>query len=135
MASAWFETTHRLRYNDCDPAGHVNNAVYSTMAEAGRTDLMLAAGVYRPDTPYAMVIVRLEIDFKAEMNWPGDVVIATAVSRIGTKSIHMPQVIRANGKDCAQALSILAAIDKQTRRAITLDEDWHARFAPWILPA
>jgi acyl-CoA thioester hydrolase len=135
MAEPWFETTHKLRYNDCDPAGHVNNAVYSTMAEAGRTDLMLAAGIHRPGVNYAMVIVRLEIDFKAEMNWPGDVVIATAVSRIGAKSIHMRQVIRANGRDCAHALSILAAIDKETRRAIVLDEDWRARFAPWTLPA
>jgi acyl-CoA thioester hydrolase len=135
MPEGWFRTTHKLRYNDTDTAGHINNAVYSTMAEAGRTDLMLAAGIIRPGTSYVMVIVRLEIDFKAEMNWPGDVAIDTAVARIGTKSIQMRQIIGSNGVECAQALSILAAIDRETRRAIVLDDDWRARFAPWTLPA
>ena len=135
MPEGWYRTAHKLRYNDTDAAGHVNNAVYSTMAEAGRTDLMLAAGIIRPGIPYVMVIVRLELDFKAEMNWPGDVAIDTAVARIGGKSIHMRQVISANGRECAHALSILAAIDRGTRRAIMLDDDWRARFTPWTLPA
>ena len=33
-------TTHTVRYNDQDPLGHVNNAVYSTFLEAGRTALI-----------------------------------------------------------------------------------------------
>ncbi len=135
MPEGWFATTHKLRFNDCDSVGHVNNAVYATMAEAGRTDLMAAAGLYKPGETFAMVIVRLEIDFKAEMTWPGDVLIQTAVSRIGNKSIHMRQIISTNGKESAHALSILAAIDRETRRAIVFDATWHARFAPWTLPA
>ena len=35
---AW--TTHTIRYNDLDPLGHVNNAIYSTFMEAGRTALL-----------------------------------------------------------------------------------------------
>jgi acyl-CoA thioester hydrolase len=135
MPEGWFSTTHKLRFNDCDLAGHVNNAVYATMSEAGRTDLMLAAGLHMAHESFAMVIVRLEIDFKREMTWPGDVLIETAVSRIGGKSIHMRQVIGSNGVEAAHAVSILAVIDRQTRRAIPLDESWHVRFAPWILPA
>ena len=132
MPEGWFSTTHKLRFNDCDSSGHVNNAVYSTMAEAGRTDLMVAAKLRLAHEPFIMVIVRLELDFKREMTWPGDVLIETAVRRIGTKSIQMQQVISANGIVTANALSILAAIDRQTRRAIALDQTWHERFAPWL---
>jgi acyl-CoA thioester hydrolase len=135
MPEGWFATTHKLRFNDCDSAGHVNNAVYATMAEAGRTDLMVAAGLHTSSETFAMVIVRLEIDFKSEMTWPGDVLIETAVVRFGGKSIHMQQVISSGGVESARAVSILAAIDRQTRRAIALDESWHTRFAPWTLPA
>ena len=88
------------------------------MAEAGRTDLMIAAGLKVPNEAFAMVIVRLEIDFKREMTWPGDVLIQTAVARIGGKSIHMRQTIASGAVETAQALSILAAIDRHTRRAI-----------------
>ena len=135
MRDGWFPTTHKLRFNDTDAAGHINNAVYATMAEAGRTDLMVAAGIYEIGASFAMVIVRLEIDFKHELTWPGDVLIETTVARIGGKSIHMRQAISSNGVEAAQAISILAAIDRQTRRAIPLDETWHARFRPWTLPA
>lgn len=135
MRDGWFATTHKLRFSDTDAAGHVNNAIYATMAEAGRTDLMVAAGMYKSAEKFAMVIVRLELDFKREMTWPGDVLIETAVSRIGGKSIHMRQVIASDGIDRAECVSVLAAIDRETRRAIPLDETWHARFAPWLLPA
>jgi len=130
MPSA-FVTTHKLRFSDCDMVGHVNNAIYSVMFEAGRTDLMQAAGIYSLDSSFSMVIVRIEIDFKREMNWPGDVVIETYVERIGNKSIHMRQVLRSIGEVRAEGLSILAAIDRESRRAIELDQSWRDRFAPW----
>ncbi len=126
-----FVTTHKLRFSDCDMVGHVNNAIYSVMFEAGRTDLMQAAGIYSLDSSFSMVIVRIEIDFKREMNWPGDVVIETYVERIGNKSIHMRQVLRSIGEVRAEGLSILAAIDRESRRAIELDQSWRDRFAPW----
>ncbi len=63
------------------------------MFEAGRTDLMLAAGLRVVGSPVAVVIVRLEIDFRHEMNWPGDVLIQTGIARIGQKSIHTRQRI------------------------------------------
>lgn len=135
MPEGWFTTTHKLRFNDCDASGHVNNAVFATMAEAGRTDLMLAAKLRLPHEPFVMVIVRLELDFKREMTWPGDVLIETAVQRIGRKSIQMQQVISSDGITTAAAVSVLAAIDRQARRAIELDQAWHERFAPWFFPA
>ena len=134
MREGWFATTHKLRFNDCDMGGHVNNAVYSTMFEAGRTDLMAASGLALMREPFAMVIVRIEIDYRHEMTWPGDVLVETAVARIGTKSIHMRQAITAGGALSAEAVSVLAAIDRQTRRAVVLGQEWRDRFAPWTLP-
>jgi acyl-CoA thioester hydrolase len=134
MLEPWFATTHQLRFSDCDAVGHVNNAIYSTMFEAGRTELMYAAGMRLLSGPIGMVIVRLEIDFRSEMTWPGEMLIETAVARLGNKSIHMRQTIQSAGAVSAEALSILAAIDRQTRRAIVLDQSWRDRFAPWTLP-
>ena len=135
MAECWFETTHRLRFNDCDPSGHINNAVYSVMFEAGRTDLMLAAGLSPVGGPFAVVIVRLEIDFRHEMHWPGDVLIQTAIARVGQKSIHTSQRVLSGGTLAAEGRGVLAVIDRETRRAIVLDDGWRQRFEPWTLPA
>ena len=43
-----FVTTQKLRFCDTDRLGHVNNAVYSVMCEAGRSELMQAAGLLEP---------------------------------------------------------------------------------------
>ena len=76
-------TTHRLRFNDTDRLGHVNNAVFAVMLEQGRSELAVEAGLPVESTGQALVIVRLELDFLREMAWPGDVRVETEVARIG----------------------------------------------------
>ncbi len=76
---------HRLetdiRYGDTDRQGHVNNAVYATLFEHGRTALFndhlgdVVTGGREP------VLVRLVVDFRRELHWPGRVTVATAVAR------------------------------------------------------
>ena len=133
--SVWHRATQRLRYSDNDAVGHVNNAIYATMFEAGRTELMDAAGIFVRGGPLAGVIVRLEIDFKREMSWPGDVVIESAVGRFGTKSVHIRHRLLFKDEVVAEGLAILALIDRESRRAVPLDDDVRAKFARWTLPA
>ena len=61
--------SHTLRYNDQDPLGHINNAVYSTFLEAGRTAFMQPLldehGRGRTD----IVLARVVIDYLRE-HWP-----------------------------------------------------------------
>src|SRR3954454_23475054 len=72
-----FVTTHRLRFNDTDRLGHVNNAVFAVMLEQGRSELAVAAGLPVESGGQAVVIVRLDLDFLQELSWPGDVRIET----------------------------------------------------------
>lgn len=130
----WHRTTHRLRFSDNDSVGHVNNAVYAVMFEAGRTELMDAAGVFVRGGALAAVIVRLEIDFKREMSWPGDVTVESAVARFGGKSIHIRQRVLSQGVLAAEGISVLALIDRESRRAVPLDDAIRAHFGPWTLP-
>ena len=132
--SNWHTSTHTLRYSDNDPVGHVNNAVYATMFEAGRVELLDASGAFVRGGPLAAVIVRLEIDFRREMAWPGTVVVETAVSRFGQKSIHIRQRCLLGSILTAEGLSVLALIDRESRRAVPLDEEMRARFERWTLP-
>ena len=132
--AAPFVTTQRLRFCDTDKLGHVNNAIYAVMYEAGRSELMDRVGLLAPEARRAVVIVRLELDFLREMNWPGEVDIESAVIRIGTKSVHVRQRLLVEGKIVSRALSVLAVIDTETRRAVPIEADWRARFEPWTLP-
>lgn len=124
-------TTHRLRFNDTDRLGHVNNAVFAVMLEQGRSELAMAAGLPVEGAAQALVIVRLELDFVAEMAWPGDVTIETAVAELGGRSIKLRQRLVCGGTETARALTVLVVLDHATKRAVPLTEAWRESLIQW----
>ena len=136
-------TTHRLRFNDTDKLGHVNNAVFAVMLEQGRSELMVEAGLpigtptandATPGPDQAVVIVRMELDFLAEMTWPGDVRIETEVARLGNRSFQMRQRLIFGQTLAGQALTVLVVMDRAARRAVPIDP-WRASLARWFTPS
>lgn len=114
----WTEVT--LRYVDEDPNGHVNNAVFATMLESGRVGLLFPEGRCVAGPEYAVVIVRLVLDFLTEMHYPGTVAIGTRVERIGRTSLTLGQGIF-QGPVCAGvAETVLVLIETKTRRPAAL---------------
>ena len=122
-----------LRSRDTDRQGHVNNAVYATFFEIGRVDIL-----FDPAHPVApaggqFVIVRLTIEFRRELLWPGAVEIGTGITRIGTKSVGVEQVLYRDGEIAAAAESVLAIMDDRTRRAIEIPDATRVALERWLL--
>lgn len=109
------------RYGDTDLNGHINNAAFLTYLETGRIQFLL-----NPDDPLAppnhgFAIVRLVMDFRAEMRWGTGVEIGMAVPRIGRTSFTVHQAIF-QGESCsATAESVLVLLDLQTRKAAPIE--------------
>ena len=131
---AAFVTTHRLRFNDTDALGHVNNAVFAVMLEQGRSELALEAGMPIRGTTQSIVIARLELDFVREMVWPGDVQIETEVLRLGGRSFTLGQRLVHGGEVCARAQTVLVVLDRGTGRAAAIDP-WRESLVRWQAPA
>ena len=117
----------KLRYNDTDRQGHVNNAVFATMLEAGRVSFL-----YNPADPIvepggSFVIARLELDFKNEMNWPGNVEIGTRVKKVGSSSCVLEQVIMQGDTVAGHAVTIMVQMDDETRKSKPLSDTMKAR--------
>ncbi|HYZ64057.1 MAG TPA: thioesterase family protein [Acetobacteraceae bacterium] len=129
-----FVTTHRLRFNDTDRLGHVNNAVFAVMLEQGRSELAAIAGLPIEPSGQALVIVRLELDFLREMGWPGDVQIETEVARLGGRSFTFRQRLVHGGELCARAETVLVVMDREARRAVPIDP-WRESLERWRAPA
>ncbi len=134
MTGDTFATTHRLRFNDTDRLGHVNNAVFAVMLEQGRSELAVASGLPVESGGEALVIVRLELDFLREMAWPGEVVIETEVARLGTKSFQLRQRLVSGGGLCARATTVLVVMDRATRKAVPLTQGWRDALNRWLVP-
>ncbi|HEY0832387.1 MAG TPA: thioesterase family protein [Azospirillum sp.] len=122
---AW--TTEKLRYCDTDRQGHVNNAVFSEMCEAGRVAFLFEPGAPSAPPGCAFVIARLELDFLGEMNWPGTVDVGTAVLSVGRSSFRLGQGIFSNGACAGTAETVIVLMDEETRRSAPLPDDLRAR--------
>jgi len=132
-------TVHRLRFNDTDRLGHVNNAVFAVMLEQGRSEMAVEAGLpiessgAEGDTQ-ALVIVRMELDFVREMGWPGEVLVETSVSRIGGRSLQVRQRLIHGGEECGRALTVLCVLDRATGKAAPITPAWQEALARWHVP-
>nr|WP_255699790.1 thioesterase family protein [Jiella avicenniae] len=117
-----------MRYGDTDRLGHVNNAVFSTFFETGRVEL-LHVGEAPPPPGTAFVLARITIDFRREVNWPGEVVIGTGVERIGTSSIRLRQALFQNERLCASAETVIVLMDEATRKSTPLPQETRERLS------
>ena len=115
--------TEKIRYADTDRQGHVNNAIFATLLETGRVELIYdpAAPLARPGT--AFVAARLAVDFRAELMWPGEVLIGTRVGAVGRSSFRLEQALFQNGKCAATGETVIVLMDEATRRSTPLSAD------------
>lgn len=123
------------RYGDTDRQGHVNNTVFATFCETGRARFLHAEDGLRP-AGTEFVIVRLVLDFRAELRWRDEVDIGTAVLRIGGKSFTLGQGLFRGEQCVAVAESTLVLMNEATRRAISLPDALRARLQAldWDVP-
>jgi acyl-CoA thioester hydrolase len=121
-----FEHQVSVRWRDTDALGHVNNAVYLTYLEEARDAFYLHA---LGDPIY--VVVRLEIDFRAEVRHADRTVrVEIAVERLGTTSLTTLETLRtAQGDLAAEARVITVRWDQDVRTAVPFSDEQRGRLA------
>lgn len=109
-----------LRYADTDRQGHVNNAVFATFCESGRVAFLYDEKLNLHGAGKNFVIARLELDFRAELYYPGLVEIGTRVLSIGRSSFRLGQGIFKGEACAATSESAMVLMDEATRRSTPL---------------
>jgi acyl-CoA thioester hydrolase len=106
-----------LRFADTDRNGHITSSVFAICCQSGRLDLLSdpAREVTPPSSQF--VLVRLVLDYRREMHWPGAVEIGTRVERIGRSSITLAQALFQNDRCVATAQSVAVLMDATSRCA------------------
>ena len=105
----------RVRFSDCDPMGHANNAVFSTYLEQARIAVL---GDLVP-----FILARVEIDFRAELRAGEEVEIGTRCSRVGMKSFELEHELHADGRVVAEAKSVLVGYDYAAGTSVPLTDE------------
>ncbi len=121
-----FISREKLRYRDTDRQGHVNNAVFATFLETGRVEMLLNGGADLVGSNGAFVLARLLLDYRQEVNWPGEVEIGTRVASVGRSSLRFEQGVFQNGECVATAETVVVLTDTTTRRSKPFSDEARA---------
>lgn len=119
LPSHRFETAHRIRFSECDPAGIIFYPQYfvlfNDLLEAW-VDSLLPGGFAGlvGHRRYGLPTVHLEAEFKAISRLGDDVILALEVRRLGTKSLTL--ALACAGRDGKTRMAV-----KQTVVATSLD--------------
>ncbi len=111
-----------VRFRDCDPMGHVNNAVYSTYLEEARIGVLGGLSSF--------ILARVEIDFRAELRAGEEVEVDARCSRVGTKSFELEHELRAGERVVAEARSVLVSYDYERGESVPVPDELRARLTP-----
>ncbi len=110
-------TFDKIRYGDTDRQGHVNNAVFTTLFETGRVGLIYSSEHPIADPDASFVIVRLLVEYRKEIHWPGTVEIGTRVTKVGASSLGTEQALFQDGVCVATAESVIVHFDGKTHKS------------------
>lgn len=111
-----FWTEEKLRNNDTDLQGHVNNAVIATLFEAGRIETLGRPEIAQVRSVTSIVVVKLLIHFRRELFFPGRVKVGTRVPRIGRTSLDFEAAIFAANGVVATAEATCVLLDRASRK-------------------
>ena len=131
--------SHRLevRFRDCDPLGHVNNAVYLTYLEHARLMLWRAvwgfnlgdAGVDGP----GVILARVEIDYKRPARY-GDVLdVRISLAGIGRTSFRYDyEILDQQERLVATAKSVQVIYDYQAGKPVPMPDSIREKLMPSV---
>lgn len=116
-------TSVTLRFGDTDRMGHINNAVYSTLFEAGRFSFFEQGFECAYATERTFTLAKVLINFLIEMYFPGTVEVGSKILAVGSSSVTLGQAVFKEEECCAVSESVLVLIDMKNRRSTKMTAD------------
>ncbi|MEA1677725.1 thioesterase family protein [Nitrospirillum sp. BR 11163] len=122
-ASYRFWTDERVRFNDLDPVGHVNNNAFGVYFESGRVALHQALRDKARFDGHAIVMRKITIDYLAEITYPNAVRVGTRLARLGRTSWTTASALFVGTRCHATALSVSVLVDAGSHRPAPIPDD------------
>jgi acyl-CoA thioester hydrolase len=129
-----FWNTDKLRLTDVDHQHHVNNAIFAVLYTSVRADFL--AAYVRPliDKADMFAMVKITIEYLAEMHYPGQVEVGIVIKRLGSSSITFSQAMYKDGVCASVAEAVMVLLDPVTRRSKPLPASLARELARFIDP-
>ncbi len=119
-----------VRFRDCDPYGHVNNAVYLTYLENSRFALWKAQDIK------GVILARAEVDYRAQATYGDELEVRTRLVALGRSSFQYEYEIRnvASGDLILSAKTVQVHFDYDAQRPIEMPDEFRTRLQTPVTP-
>ena len=77
----------------------------------------------------AIIVARIEIDFRAPVRFGDEVDVTVRVSRFGEKSFDLEHELRVGDMLVAEAKTVLVTYDYERREPVAIPEAWREKLA------
>ena len=116
----------QIRFNDVDKFGHVNNTVYFQFYDTTKTDYFASVCQGVDWERVAIMVVRIEAEFLAQVKADSHIAGRTRVVKIGNKSFHLEQdLIDTDTQEVkSRCLSVMVLYDLEHQHTIPLPDEW-----------
>ena len=120
----------QVRMSDLDPFVHVNNGTQCQYFDLGRSFYLEKVLQNQVDwTTIDLVLVHIDLDFAAPVEFHDQLVCESKIVEIGHKSLKMRQQLRDLNTNTVKTtcFSVLAGFDRHTHQAIPIREEYKVR--------
>jgi acyl-CoA thioester hydrolase len=126
-----YSKTVEASFRDCDPLGHVNNAVYLTYFEVARFAYCRDALGFKPGlatSSRSFIMARVECNFRSQARLGTTLDVRIRVSEIGRSSFGFEYEVvdAADGRLVADGRSVQVMFDYVKQEKILVPEDFRA---------
>lgn len=111
------------RFLETDALGHINNNTYGVWFEAARDDIF---HIFMPKVnikEWNLIMAHSSFDFLKEVFWGKEVIIKTAISKLGNSSIELCHAVYQEGKLCTTGKCVLIHYDFTTKVAVRIPDN------------
>lgn len=131
MANPAFLHRLQVRFRDCDPLGHVNNAVYLTYLEQARfTHWRALWGFGSPQLPPGrpgIILARVECDYRRPATYGEVLEVRMTVAELGRTSFRYEyEIVDEQGRTVATAKTVQVMYDYAAEKPVPIPDDIRA---------
>ena len=116
----------QIRFNDVDKFGHVNNTIYFQYYDTAKTDYVATVCKDIDWEHVAIVVVKIEAEFLAQIKANDHIAARTRVIKVGNKSFHLEQdIIDTDTWEVkCRCYSVMVLFDLERQQSMLFPDEW-----------
>ncbi|RYL99224.1 acyl-CoA thioesterase [Sporolactobacillus sp. THM7-7] len=113
-----------VRFHDCDPMGHVNNAVYFTYFEEGKREIFRWFSPNMELSKWGVIVASNHCDYIREINYGSEITVYTWIGAISRSSFDVEHAICDDkGSWHARGRVTMVRYDYKNKKVVPLSDE------------